>query len=59
MHPAFQPPYAVPMPGAVKKDGETLPYRHFLFADKLVDHPEGVLTAWDLYQHGYNLAGGK
>ncbi|EIE87990.1 hypothetical protein G6F46_009930 [Rhizopus delemar] len=59
MPPAFQPPYAVPVPGAVKKDGETLPYRHFLFADKLVDHPEGVLTAWDLYQHGYNLAGDK
>lgn len=55
----FQPPYAVPVPGAEKKDGETVPYRHFLFADNLVDHPEGVFTAWDLYEHGYKLAGGK
>ena len=55
----FQPPYAVPVPGAEKKNGETVPYRHFLFADNLVDHPEGVFTAWDLYEHGYKLAGGK
>ncbi|KAG1439545.1 hypothetical protein G6F56_012263 [Rhizopus delemar] len=59
MPPAFQPPYSVPVPGAVKKEGESVPYRHFKFADKLVDHPEGVLTAWDLYDHGYKLAGDK
>lgn len=59
MPPAFQPPYAVPVPGAVKKDGETVPHRHFKFVDKLVDHPENVYTLWDMYLHGYKLAGGK
>lgn len=59
MAPAFQPPYAVPVPGAVQKDGETLPHRHFRFADKLVDHPENIFTLWDMYLNGYNLAGGK
>lgn len=58
MAPAFQPPYSIPVPGAVQKDGETAPYRHFLFADKLVDHPENVYTLWDMYLHGYKLAGG-
>lgn len=57
MPPAFQPPYAIPVPGAVKKDGETVPHRHFKFADKLVDHPENVYTLWDMYLHGYKLAG--
>ncbi|KAI8379931.1 hypothetical protein EDC96DRAFT_492349 [Choanephora cucurbitarum] len=57
MPPAFQPPYAVPVPGAVKKDGESVPYRHFKFADKLVDHPENVFTCWDMYLHGNKLAG--
>lgn len=59
MPPAFQPPYAVPVPGAVQKDGETLPHRHFRFADKLVDHPENILTLWDMYLNGYKLGGGK
>ncbi|KAI9483387.1 MAG: hypothetical protein EXX96DRAFT_558021 [Benjaminiella poitrasii] len=57
MPPAFQPPYSIPVPGAVKKDGETVPYRHFKFADKLVDHPENIYTLWDMYLNGYKLAG--
>ncbi|KAI7887248.1 uncharacterized protein EV154DRAFT_520724 [Mucor mucedo] len=59
MPPAFQPPYAVPVPGAVQKDGETLPHRHFRFADKLVDHPENIHTLWDMYLNGYKLAGDR
>jgi hypothetical protein len=59
MPPAFQPPYAVPAPGAVKKEGETVPYRHFKFADKLIDHPENIFTLWDAFNNGYNLAGGE
>lgn len=59
MAPAFQPPYSIPVPGAVQKEGETVPHRHFKFADKLVDHPENVYTLWDMYLHGYKLAGGK
>lgn len=59
MAPAFQPPYAIPVPGAVQKEGETVPHRHFKFADKLVDHPEDVYTLWDMYLHGYKLAGGR
>ncbi|KAL9553112.1 hypothetical protein MBANPS3_003455 [Mucor bainieri] len=59
MAPAFQPPYSIPVPGAVQKEGETVPHRHFKFADKLVDHPENVYTLWDMYLHGYNLAGDR
>lgn len=59
MPPAFEPPYSVPVPGAVKKDGETVPYRHFKFADKLVDHPKDIFTLWDMYESGYRDAGGK
>lgn len=59
MPPAFQPPYAVPVPGAVQVDGETLPHRHFKFADKLIDHPENIFTLWDMYLHGNKLGGGK
>ncbi|KAI8997723.1 hypothetical protein BDB01DRAFT_53055 [Pilobolus umbonatus] len=57
MPPAYQPPYAVPAPGAIVKDGETVPYRHFKFVDKLVDHPENIYTLWEAYLHGYKLAG--
>lgn len=59
MAPSFEPPYAVPVPNAVKKDGETVPMRHFKFADKLVDHPPNVLTMWDLYLHGNKIGGGN
>lgn len=59
MPPAFDPPYSVPAPGSEKREGETVPFRHFKFADKLVDHPEGVFTAWDIFVHGYDSAGGK
>ncbi|KAI9251955.1 hypothetical protein BY458DRAFT_523446 [Sporodiniella umbellata] len=56
----FNPPYAVPVPGAIKKEGESVPYRHFKFADKLVDRPEsGISTAWDLYDHGSKLGGDR
>ncbi|CAO3700822.1 hypothetical protein CU097_012714 [Rhizopus azygosporus] len=59
MPPAFDPPYSVPAPGSEKREGETVPFRHFKFADKLVDHPEGVFTAWDIFVHGYDSAGDK
>jgi long-chain acyl-CoA synthetase len=59
MAPAFQPPYAIPAPGFEPKEGETLPYRHFKFSDKLVDHPEGIYTLWDMYLNGNELGGDK
>jgi long-chain acyl-CoA synthetase len=59
MPPAFKPPYAVPVPGATAKEGETVPYRHFKFADKLIDHPENMTTLWDMFLHGYKLADGQ
>ncbi|KAI9022305.1 hypothetical protein CLU79DRAFT_835433 [Phycomyces nitens] len=55
----FKPPYAVPATGSVKKDGETVAMRHFLFADKLVDHPEGITTLWDMYSNGSKLGGDR
>ncbi|KAG1435673.1 hypothetical protein G6F56_013879 [Rhizopus delemar] len=59
MAPPFQPPYAIPVPGVEKVQGETVPYRHFKFADKLIDHPDDIYTAWDMFEHGYKLAGDK
>jgi long-chain acyl-CoA synthetase len=53
------PQFTVPVPGAVKKDGETLPRRHFKFADRLVDHPDNVTTMWDVFLHGNKISGGK
>lgn len=53
------PQFTVPAPGAVKKDGETLPHRHFKFADRLLDHPDNVTTMWDVFLHGNKIAGGK
>lgn len=58
MPPSFEPPYAVPVPNATPKPGETVPMRHFKFADKLVDHPPNVTTMWDLYLHGNKIGGG-
>jgi long-chain acyl-CoA synthetase len=49
----------VNVPGAVQKDGETLPRRHFKFADALVSHPEDVTTMWDVFCHGNKIAGGN
>lgn len=57
MPPSFEPPYAVPVPNATPKPGETVPMRHFKFADKLVDHPPNVTTLWDLYLHGNKIGG--
>ncbi|KAI8889705.1 acetyl-CoA synthetase-like protein [Backusella circina FSU 941] len=59
MPPAFQPPYAIPAPGFEPKEGETQPYRHFKFSDKLVDHPEGIYTLWDMYLNGNKLGGDR
>ncbi|KAI9318190.1 hypothetical protein BX666DRAFT_2026598 [Dichotomocladium elegans] len=58
MPPAFNPPYAIKVPNATPKEGETAPYRHFKFVDKLVDHPPNVFTMWDMYLHG-NAIGGE
>ncbi|KAL0079755.1 hypothetical protein J3Q64DRAFT_1644956 [Phycomyces blakesleeanus] len=55
----FKPPYAVPATGSIKKDGETAAMRHFKFADKLVDHPEGITTLWDMYVNGSKLGGDR
>ncbi|KAI9245226.1 hypothetical protein BDA99DRAFT_447971 [Phascolomyces articulosus] len=57
MPPSFQPPYAVKATGAVAKEGETVPMRHFKFADKLVDHPPNIYTMWDLYLNGNEIGG--
>ncbi|KAI8341153.1 hypothetical protein BC941DRAFT_391170 [Chlamydoabsidia padenii] len=54
----FKPPYTVPAKDIEKKAGETAVMRHFKFADKLLDHPEGIYTLWDLYLAG-NKAGGN
>ncbi|KAI8139562.1 hypothetical protein BJV82DRAFT_646093 [Fennellomyces sp. T-0311] len=55
MAPRFKPPYAVKAPDAVAKDGETVPMRHFKFADKLLDHPPNIYTMWDLYLNGNKI----
>jgi hypothetical protein len=51
--------FTVNVPGAVQKDGETLPRRHFKFADALISHPEDVTTMWDVFCHGNKIAGGN
>ncbi|KAG2181074.1 hypothetical protein INT43_008656 [Umbelopsis isabellina] len=51
------PQFTVPAPGAVKKDGETVPRRHFKFADRLLDHPDNVTTMWDVFLHGNKISG--
>ncbi|KAL1933656.1 hypothetical protein VTP01DRAFT_7746 [Rhizomucor pusillus] len=57
MPPAFKPPYMVPVPGTENNQGETAIYRHFLFKDKLVDHPPDIETMWDMYLHGNKIGG--
>ncbi|KAI8642080.1 hypothetical protein BD408DRAFT_417045 [Parasitella parasitica] len=52
----FEPPYAVEAQGYVKKDCETSVYRHFRFADKLLAHPPGIFTMWEMYLHRYHLS---
>ncbi|CEP08039.1 hypothetical protein [Parasitella parasitica] len=47
----FEPPYAVEAKGYVKKNFETAVYRHFKFADKLLAHPPGIFTMWQMYLH--------
>ncbi|KAI8575419.1 hypothetical protein K450DRAFT_261931 [Umbelopsis ramanniana AG] len=51
--------FTVNVPGAVQKDGETLPRRHFKFADALVSHPDDVTTMWDVFCHGNKIAGDR
>lgn len=54
----YKPPYILPVEGVEKKSGETAVMRHFKFADKLLDHPEGIYTLWDLYLNGNKAGGG-
>ncbi|KAI9318729.1 hypothetical protein BX666DRAFT_2026157 [Dichotomocladium elegans] len=56
----FKPPYTVPAPDAQPVEGETLPMRHFLFKDKLVDRLDtGERTMWEMYLHGNKVNPGK
>lgn len=57
MPPAFSPPYSV-QANDEPRQGETAPMRHFLFKDKLVDHPQNIDTMWGMYLHGNKIGGG-
>ena len=44
-----KPPFTVEVPGAVKKDGETIPRRNYRTKDGLVSVPApGINTIWEI-----------